>query len=61
MQHGKTSCRIWELSFQIAYDLPGTAVMNNDDFKDGTLTGAWDVLIGPMLCLWSQKIRHGLI
>ena len=26
--------------FEIAYDLPGTAVMDNDDFKDYTLTGA---------------------
>ena len=26
--------------FEIAYDLPGTAVMDNDDFKDDTLTGA---------------------
>ena len=27
-------------SFEIAYDLPGAAVMDNDDFKDDTLTGA---------------------
>ena len=26
--------------FEIAYDLPRTAVMDNDDFKDYTLTGA---------------------
>ena len=26
--------------FEIAYDLPGTVVMDNDDFKDDTLTGA---------------------
>ena len=26
--------------FEIAYDLPGTAVMDNDDFKDYLLTGA---------------------
>ena len=27
-------------NFEIAYDLPGTAVMHNDDFKDDNLTGA---------------------
>ena len=26
--------------FEIAYDLPGAAVMDNDNFKDDTLTGA---------------------
>ena len=26
--------------FEIPYDLPGIAVMDNDDFKDDTLTGA---------------------
>ena len=26
--------------FEIAYDLPGTVAMDNNDFKDGTLMGA---------------------
>ena len=45
--------------FKITYDLPGTAVMDKDDFNNDTLTGANTSQCTVMFA--QPEIKHGLI